>query len=66
MDISKINQKLVFLVKDDFNHQKIITRDQAKKIFNFYRPYFDKFGFNPFSFTNEELTLKEKVNFIHN
>jgi len=57
---------LVFLVHNDFKYQKIITRDQAKKIFNFYRPYFDKFGFNPFSFTNEELTLKEKVNFIHN
>ena len=43
-----------------------LSYENASKIYKVYRPYFDKFGFNPFSFTNEELTLKEKVNFIHN
>ncbi len=65
MDPSKFNPKLEFLVKNNLDYQKIITREQAKRIFNFYRPYFDKFGFDPFSFTNQEFTLKEKVDFIH-
>lgn len=65
VDISKINNKLSFLMEVSFNYKKIITIGQAKKIYNFYKLYFDKFDFNPFSFSDKEFTLKEKVNFIH-
>lgn len=62
---TKINQKLDFLLEPNMDYQKVISRDQAKKIFDFFQDYFNKFGFDPFSFTTEELTKQEKVNFIH-
>ena len=65
VDVSRINSNLDFLVKQSNDYQKVLNREQAKKIFDFYRPYFDKFEFDPFSFTNQELSLKEKVDFIH-
>lgn len=65
MDLSKLNPKLEFLMENDLDYQNIITKEQAGRIFRFFQPLFDKFGFNPFSFTQEELSLKEKVDFIH-
>jgi hypothetical protein len=65
VETSKINENLNFLMETKNDHKEIINKEQAKRIFNFYRPYFDKFGFDPFSFTNQELSLKEKVDFIH-
>jgi hypothetical protein len=47
------------------DYQKVISESQAKKIFYFFQDYFNKFGFDPFTFTTEELTKQEKVNFIH-
>lgn len=65
MDLSQINPKLDFIIEKNLDFQKIINKEQAKRIFNFYRPYFDKFGFDPFCFTQEDIPLKEKVDFIH-
>lgn len=64
-DESKINYNLTFLLEPSMDYQKVISRDQAKKIFDFFKDYFNKFGFDPFTFTTEELTRQEKVNFIH-
>jgi hypothetical protein len=65
VDVSKINENLLFLLETKKGHQNVINKEQAKKIFDFYKPYFGKFGFDPFSFTSHELSLKEKVDFIH-
>jgi|LakMenE18May11ns_1017448.scaffolds.fasta_scaffold9945992_5 hypothetical protein len=65
VDVSKINKNLLFLLETKKDHQNVINKEQAKKIFDFYKPYFEKFGFDPFSFTSQELSLKEKVDFIH-
>lgn len=64
-DETKINPKLDFLLRPSMDYQKVITRDQAKKIFDFFQDYFNKFGFDPFTFSDQELTKQEKVNFIH-
>ncbi len=64
-DQTKINQKLDFLLEPNMDYQKVINKEQAKKIFVFFQDYFNKFGFDPFTFTTEELTKQEKVNFIH-
>lgn len=37
----------------------------AKKVFNFYKNHFFSFGYNPLSFTKENLTDEEKINFFH-
>lgn len=37
----------------------------AQIIFQYYKNYFFDFGYDPFSFTNQQLTDQEKVNFIH-
>ena len=37
----------------------------AQIIFQYYKNYFFDFGYDPFSFTNQQLTDEEKVNFIH-
>jgi hypothetical protein len=64
-DATKTNQKLDFLLQPSMDYQKVISESQAKKIFHFFQDYFNKFGFDPFTFTTEELTKQEKVNFIH-
>jgi hypothetical protein len=64
-DESKINHNLTFLLEPTMAYQNVISLDQAKKIFDFFKDYFNKFGFDPFTFTTEELTKQEKVNFIH-
>ena len=64
-DATKTNQKLDFLLQPSMDYQKVISESQAKKIFYFFQDYFNKFGFDPFTFTTEELTKQEKVNFIH-
>jgi len=64
-DELKINHNLTFLLEPSMDYQKVISREQAKKIFVFFQDYFNKFGFDPFTFTTEELSKQEKVNFIH-
>jgi hypothetical protein len=64
-DATKTNQKLDFLLQPSMDYQKVISESQAKKIFYFFQDYFNKFSFDPFTFTTEELTKQEKVNFIH-
>ena len=64
-DEAKLSLKLEFLIKSDTSYQLVLNEAQAKRIFTYFRPFFDKFGYDPFSFTNVELTKQEKVNFIH-
>jgi hypothetical protein len=64
-DEAKLSSKLEFLIKSDTSYQLVLNEAQAKRIFTYFRPFFDKFGYDPFSFTNVELTKQEKVNFIH-
>lgn len=38
----------------------------AKLIYEFFKPCFYKFDYDPFSFTRESLTDQDKISFIHN
>ena len=37
----------------------------AQKVFNFYKNHFFSLGYDPFSFTKENLTDQQKIDFIH-
>ena len=37
----------------------------AKLVYEFFKPWFYKFEYSPFSFTNKELSEQEKISFIH-
>lgn len=39
--------------------------ESAKKIFNFYKNHFFGFGYDPFSYTKDNLSNEEKINFLH-
>jgi hypothetical protein len=64
-DASKINENLIFLLEPSMDYQKVINQVQAKQIYDFFRDYFNKFGFDPFAFSEKQLSKKEKVDFIH-
>jgi hypothetical protein len=38
----------------------------AKLVYEFFKPCFYKFDYDPFSFTRESLTDQDKISFIHN
>lgn len=42
-----------------------LTFDNAQLIYKIHKKTFEDFGYDPFSFTDQELTLKQKVDFIH-
>lgn len=56
----KINQ-----IKLDGTFKDYYTYETAQKVFNFYRKSFLKFDYDPFSFTHENLSEKDKIKFVH-
>lgn len=56
----------IFFPKTRFDLKNIYTYANAKKIFKLNRNFFLELDYDPFSFTTDELTKKEKVDFIHN
>ena len=42
-----------------------LTFENAQLIYKIHKKTFEDFGYEPFSFTNQELTLKQKVDFMH-
>lgn len=43
-----------------------LSYENASKIYKVFKKHFDNFNYDPFSFTDKEISLKDKVNFIHN
>lgn len=43
----------------------IYTKESAKMVYDYYKKHFLYFGYDPFSFTKEELTNEEKMHFLH-
>jgi hypothetical protein len=48
------------------DYKDIFSEENAKKLFWLNRDFFMKSGYDPFSFSTEEFSLKKKVDFIHN
>ena len=54
-----------FEFENDFLYKDVLTFNQAQYIYQNYREIFEICGFDPFDFTNSELSIENKVNFIH-
>ena len=60
-DFTKVNLKEGRIF--DFN--EMYSVESAKKVYHFFKKHFFLCGYDPFSFTKEKLTDKEKISFIH-
>ena len=52
-------------MKTPFDFKKLYTIQNARKIYEFYKKYFIDFDYDPFSFTTEEISERDKIKFIH-
>ena len=41
------------------------TLETAKKVYEYHKQFFLTLGYDPFSFTTEELSDEEKMRFLH-
>ena len=57
------NNKYINIRPYKFN--SVYTQKSAKLIYEFYKKHFFICGYDPFSFTKEELTNEEKMRFLH-
>ena len=48
-----------------YQFNSIYTSETAKKVYEYHKQFFLVLGYDPFSFTTEELTDEEKMNFLH-
>jgi hypothetical protein len=48
-----------------YKFNSIYTFDSAKKVYEYHKQFFLTLGYDPFSFTTEELSNEEKMRFLH-
>jgi hypothetical protein len=48
-----------------FNFNQMYDFDLAKRVYHLYKKHFYLCDYNPFSFTDKELTDEEKISFLH-
>jgi hypothetical protein len=48
-----------------YNFNSVYTFKTAKKVYEYHKQFFLTLGYDPFSFTTEELTNEEKMRFLH-
>jgi hypothetical protein len=48
-----------------FNFNQMYDFDFAKRVYHLYKKHFYLCNYNPFSFTEKELTDEEKISFLH-
>jgi hypothetical protein len=48
-----------------YKFNSIYTFETAKKVYDYYKQFFLILGYDPFSFTTEELTNEQKIDFLH-
>ena len=54
-----------FINKRFLSFDTMYDLSSAQKVFNFYKNHFFSLGYDPFSFTKENLTDEQKIDFIH-
>ena len=54
-----------FINKRPFKFQDLYTMSSASKVFNYYRKHFYICGYDPFSFSAENLSNEDKIKFLH-
>jgi hypothetical protein len=48
-----------------YKFNSLYTMETAKKVYEYHKQFFLTLGYDPFSFTTEELTNEEKMRFLH-
>jgi hypothetical protein len=48
-----------------YKFNSLYTIETAKKVYEYHKQFFLILGYDPFSFTTEELTNEEKMRFLH-
>lgn len=48
-----------------YKFNSVYTKETAKKVYEYHKQFFLTLGYDPFSFTTEELTNEEKMRFLH-
>lgn len=48
-----------------YKFNSIYTFESAKKVYEYHKHFFLVLGYDPFSFTTEELTNEQKIDFLH-
>lgn len=54
-----------FMNKRPFGFNELYTFESAARVFDYYKKHFFICDYNPFSFTNQDLTNDEKIKFLH-
>ena len=54
-----------FINERHYTFQEAYDLRSAKLVYEFFKPCFYKFDYNPFSFTRDELNKNEKITFLH-
>jgi hypothetical protein len=49
----------------DFDVKNVYKFTSAKKVYFFFKKHFNNYNINPFSFTYNDLTINEKMSFLH-
>jgi len=68
-DLNKLGFNDNEVIIDDevkqFNFNQMYDFDFAKRVYHLYKKHFYLCDYNPFSFTEQELTEEEKISFLH-
>jgi hypothetical protein len=48
-----------------YKFNSLYTMETAKKVYDYHKQFFLTLGYDPFSFTTEELSDEEKMRFLH-
>jgi len=67
-DSKKVEEELKtnkIKIEREYKFNSMYDIETAKKVYTFYKTHFYFCDYNPFSFTTETLTEKEKINFLH-
>lgn len=54
-----------YINKRYFTFNKLYDIRSAKLVYHFFKPFFFKFGYSPYSFTENRMSEEEKVSFVH-
>ena len=67
-DSKKVEEELKtnkFKINREYKFNYMYDIESAKRVYFLYKNHFHLAGYNPFSFTTETLTEKERISFIH-
>jgi len=64
-EIQEMIENNHFINRRPFEFQELYTKNSAIRVFDYYKKHFYICDYDPFSFTKDELTNEEKINFLH-